>query len=59
VDADKKIVEEERDLLIRCIEDAYESLRILPGLDANGPSLVWFAENLRQAHYKSREASSA
>jgi hypothetical protein len=51
------MVDQERDILIRCITDAYEALRILPGLDANGPSLVWVAENLRQAHIKNHEAA--
>jgi hypothetical protein len=43
-------VETERDLLVQCIEEAYESLRVIPGVDENGPALVWFADHLLQAH---------
>jgi hypothetical protein len=43
-------VEGERDLLVQCIEEAYESLRVIPGVDENGPALVWFADHLFQAH---------
>jgi hypothetical protein len=42
-------LEKERDLLITCVEEAYEALRLLPGLDANGPAVVWLAEQLLQA----------
>jgi hypothetical protein len=36
--------EQERDLLVKCIGEAYDALRVLPGVDANGPVLVWLAE---------------
>jgi hypothetical protein len=42
-------LEKERDLLITCVEEAYEALRLLPGLDANGPAVVWLADQLLQA----------
>lgn len=42
-------VEQERELLIRCIRDAYEDLHLLPGLDANGPAVVWLADHLLEA----------
>jgi hypothetical protein len=42
-------LERERELLIGCIEDAYEAIRLLPGLDANGPALVWLADHLLDA----------
>ena len=40
----------EHELLVRCIEEAYEALRIIPGVDENGPALVLFADHLWQAH---------
>jgi hypothetical protein len=36
--------EQERDLVVKCIGEAYDALRVLPGVDANGPVLVWLAE---------------
>jgi hypothetical protein len=48
------VVEQERDLLVRCISEAYEELRLLPGLDANGPALVWFCEHLLDAYRKAQ-----
>lgn len=50
MDQEPNNVDAERDLLMRCIEDAYESLRLIPGVDENGPALVWFADHLLQAH---------
>ena len=44
------MLEREQALLFRCIEEAYEALRQLPGVDANGPILVWLAEQLKDAH---------
>jgi hypothetical protein len=43
-------VERERLLLVRCVETAYESLRLIPGMDTSGRTLVWFAGHLLQAH---------
>jgi hypothetical protein len=43
-------VERERDLLERCIGEAYEALRVLPGVDAKGPALVRLAEQFRAAY---------
>lgn len=40
------ISQRERDVLIRCIGDAYEALRVLPDVDPNGPALVWLASHL-------------
>jgi hypothetical protein len=45
-------VEQERDLLVKCVGEAYEALRLLPGVDANGQALVWFAEHLLTAYRK-------
>ena len=41
-------LEKERDVLVTCVEEAYEALRLLPGLDANGPAVVWLADQLLQ-----------
>jgi hypothetical protein len=46
-------VEDERVLLVRCVETAYESLRLMPGVDTSGRTLVWFAGHLLQAYRKS------
>ena len=54
-DREENDVTLERDLLVQCIEDAYEALRLIPGVDANGPALVWFADHLRQAHDRARQ----
>jgi hypothetical protein len=43
-------IERERLLLVRCVETAYESLRLLPGVDTSGRTLVWFAGRLLLAH---------
>jgi hypothetical protein len=43
-------VERERLLLVRCVETAYESLRLMPGVDTSGRTLVWFAGRLLLAH---------
>ena len=40
--------EKERDVLITCVEEAYEALRLLPGMNANGPAVVWLADQLLQ-----------
>jgi hypothetical protein len=40
----------ERDLLVSCVSEAYESLHLIPGVDENGPVLVWLAEHLLHAH---------
>jgi hypothetical protein len=42
------VQDKERDLIVRCIGDAYETLDLIPGVDPNGPALVWLAEQLRQ-----------
>jgi hypothetical protein len=49
-------LEHERELLITCVEDAYESIRLLPGLDANGPALVWLADHLLDARRQTVKA---
>jgi hypothetical protein len=49
------VVESERLLLVSCIEQAYDSLRVMPGFDANGPALVWFADHLLAARHRAGE----
>jgi hypothetical protein len=48
------LVEEERLLLVRCIDQAYESIRLMPGVDTSGRTLVWFAGHLLNAHKRAR-----
>jgi hypothetical protein len=55
MDQDSNNVEAERNLLVQCVEEAYESLRLIPGVDENGPALVWFADHLLQAHSRSAQ----
>ena len=40
--------EKERELIVRCLAEAYETLGIIPGVNPNGPALVWLAEQFRQ-----------
>lgn len=52
---DLSSVEAERLLLVSCVEQAYDSLRIVPGFDPNGPVLVWFAGRLLAARHRAGE----
>jgi hypothetical protein len=45
-------LDEERKTLIPCVEEAYEALRPIPGLDANGPAVMWMAEHLMEARHR-------
>ena len=36
--------DKDRDAIVECITDAYQTLDVIPGVDLNGPSLVWLAE---------------
>jgi hypothetical protein len=47
--ADRSSYEQERDLLVHCVEDAHDALKLMVGVDENGPILVWFADHLLQA----------
>jgi hypothetical protein len=49
-------VEQERLRLVRCVELAYESLRLMPGVDTSGRTLVWFAGHLLQAFRNADQA---
>lgn len=55
MDQELSNVEAERNLLVQCVEEAYESLRLIPGVDENGPALVWVADHLLQAHSRSTQ----
>jgi hypothetical protein len=48
-------VEAERLLLVDCIATAYDTLRVMPGFDASGPALVWFADHLLAARHRAGE----
>lgn len=52
-----KGIDEECDLLVGCIEDAHEALRLMPGVDENGPALIWLADHLWQAYSRSHQAA--
>jgi hypothetical protein len=43
-------VEQERLLLVHCVELANESLRLIPDIDTSGRMLAWFAGHLLQAY---------
>jgi hypothetical protein len=40
----------ERDVLIKCIAEAHEALRLLPDVEGNGPALVWLASHFLEVH---------
>jgi hypothetical protein len=43
---EQHLTEKERDVLVQCLADAYEALRVIPGAEHNGPALVWLADHL-------------
>ena len=54
-----KLSEKERDVLVQCVIDAHEALRVMPGVDENGPVLVWLAEHLLHAHRRAENGVMA
>ena len=46
--AQSDVREKERELIARCVAGAYETLDLIPGVNPNGPALVWLAEQYRQ-----------
>jgi hypothetical protein len=54
-----KVSEKERECLVRCVSDAHESLKLVPGVDENGPILVWLAERLLHLHRRAASASAS
>ena len=51
------IKSKERDLVVKCIGEAYEALHLIPGVDENGPVLVWLAEQFMQIQRKAEQAA--
>jgi len=51
-----KIPDTERDTLVECVAEAHEALRLMPGVDEDGPALVWLADHLLDAHRRSDKA---
>src|SRR5258708_3622359 len=45
-----RVTEKDRECLVRCVSDAFEALKIIPGIDANGPILVWLSGHLLHLH---------
>ncbi len=46
--AQPDVREKERELIVRCVAEAYETLDLSPDVNPNGPALVWLAEQFRQ-----------
>jgi hypothetical protein len=38
--------DKDRDAIVQCKADAYQTLDVIPDVNPNGPSLVWLAEKL-------------
>jgi hypothetical protein len=47
-DVREKEKQKERDLIVRCVAEAYDALDLIPGVNPNGPALVWLADQFRQ-----------
>jgi len=47
----------ERDLVVKCIGEAYEALHLMPGVDENGPVLVWLADQFVQIQRRADQPS--
>jgi hypothetical protein len=47
----------ERDLVVKCIGEAYEALHLMPGVDENGPVLVWLAEQFMQTQRRAENGT--
>ncbi|MDB4874984.1 MAG: hypothetical protein JWM41_1430 [Gemmatimonadetes bacterium] len=54
-----KVSEKERECLVRCVADAHESLKLVPGVDENGPVLVWLAEHLLHLYRRAASATAS
>jgi hypothetical protein len=48
-----KVTERDRECFVRCVSDAFDALKLIPGIDANGPILVWLSGQLLHSHQKS------
>lgn len=51
------IESKEHDLVVKCIGEAYEALHLMPGVDANGPVLVWLADQFMQIRRGAEKAA--
>ena len=51
------IESKERDLVVKCVGQAYEALHLMPGVDENGPVLVWLAEQFMQIQRKAEQVA--
>jgi hypothetical protein len=54
--ASSEVQSEQRGLVSRCVGEAYEVLELIPGVNPNGPALVWLAERfleIERADWKS------
>ena len=49
--ATRRDLDQQRDAIVRCVGEAYELLDLLPGVNPNGPVLVWLADQLRQLRF--------
>ena len=44
------ISQKEREVLVKCIAEAREALRLLPDVEASGPALVLLASHFLEVH---------
>jgi hypothetical protein len=49
--------DKEREFVLRCVGDAYQVLDLIPGVDPNGPALVWLAEQFLEIRRRGENAS--
>jgi hypothetical protein len=47
----------QRDFLAQCVADAYQMLDLIPGVDPNGPPLVWLAEQFLELRRRTEAAA--
>jgi hypothetical protein len=57
--AQLNLSQRERDVLVACVAQAYEALALIPGVDQNGPALVWLAEHMLHVHRRSANMEGA
>jgi hypothetical protein len=50
--------ERTQDSLVRCVADAYKALKLIPGVDPNGPILVWLTGQFLDMQQEEASASS-
>ena len=47
----------DRESLVRCVADAFEALKMIPDIDANGPILVWLSDQYLDLHRRGAPTS--